>query len=109
MGYLDMRLISRHLYYHIILTSRFSRPAPLESQQCSQLKRQNAKLKKILRELTEIDSEVLVAGESVRSQRELQALGLRNQESHSADNQLLPNHRVRMKHLNLNYSISTRT
>ena len=50
-----------------------------------QLKRQNAKLKKILRELTEIDSEVLVAGESVRSQRELQALGLANQESHSAD------------------------
>ena len=65
---------------------RVSRLSALgESQQCSQLKRQNAKLKKILRELTEIDSEVLVAGESVRSQRELQALGLANQESHSTD------------------------
>lgn len=65
--------VSRH--------NRFSRPSPSESQQCSQLKKQNAKLKKILRELTDIDDgDLLVAGESVRSQREFQALGgLRNQ------------------------------
>ena len=64
-----------------VLSSRFSGPSSTDSQQCVQLKKQNAKLKKILRELTEIDSEVLVAGESVRSQRELMFnLGLQNQE-----------------------------
>ena len=71
----------------------------MESPQCSQLKRQNAKLKKILRELMEIDdSEILVAGESVRSQRELQALGLRNQESHFAKNR-------RIRSIILNYPL----
>ena len=75
-----------------VLPCRFSGASSSDSQQCAQLKKQNAKLKKVLRELTEIDSEVLVAGESVRSQRELMySLGLQNQESDDAKDSAVKN------------------